>query len=117
MPVRASRDTTYTIWTEGDSILLGVWYQDEFDQSKPPAEQLDKALFIDPVSPRSLMFLALHFLNAGLGATEMLFQRLQGARKPPAPPGNGGNGKVVKGTAWGQPYKPERNGDAPSEPE
>ncbi len=111
MPVRASRDTTYAIWTEGDSILLGVWHQDEFDKNKPPVEQLDKALFIDPVSPRSLMFLALHFLNAGLGATEMLFQRLQGARRPePALPDDGK-------TTFGTPFLPGKDGDASGEPE
>lgn len=115
--VRASRDTTYSIWTEDDNILLGVWYQDEFDPGKPVSEQLDKALFIDPVSPRSLMHLALHFLNAGLSSLEMLMQRMQGMRKPAAPPlPDSGNGQVTRGTQWGQPFKPEEE-DAPSEPE
>lgn len=117
MTVKASKDTTYVIWTEGDDIFLGVWYTDEFNQEKPNKEQLETALFIDPVSPQSLMHLALHFLNAGLSSMEMLFRRLQRPRKPE--PGSG-NGKVVKGTAWGEQFKPEtgkENGDAPSESE
>ena len=116
MTVKASKDTTYAIWTEGDDIFLGVWYTDEFNREKPNKEQLETALFIDPVSPQSLMHLALHFLNAGLSSMEMLFRRLQSPRREPE-----SNGKVVKGTAWGKQFEPETgpkgNGDASSESE
>ena len=121
MTVKASRDTTYAIWTEGNDIFLGVWYTDEFNREKPNKEQLETALFIDSVSPQSLMHLALHFLNAGLSSMEMLFRRLQSPRRPEPGPDNG-NGE---GTAWGKQFKevdipeaePKGDGDAPSEPE
>ena len=112
MPIRANRDTIYAIWVEEGGAVLGVWYQDEFVEDKPAIEQLDKALFIDPISPRGILHLSLHFLHVGLRLLEGFFQEAQGARKPPEP-ALPDNGKTV----FGKPFLPGRNGDAPSESE
>ena len=113
MPARASKETVYVVWPEGNDMFLGVWYQDEFSQDIPATMQSDRALFIDSVSARSLLHLSLHFLNAGLSRMEMVL-RTQKKEEPPALPDTGDNGKVVKGTVWGQPSEPRKE---PEEPE